>query len=310
MPSYTVDNEFIPQVQRLAHIPLSNVTFLSTDLCAFGNDELRTAILRQILSVRESYYLTQANLTLNSSGSYPIPYRAIGGKIHDAQMIVGNSVYQLARIEPKDLNNTVNPPTNAYAFYFQANNIVTIPILTTGVLSVWYYLRPSNLVVSSTCCQVTAITATTVTVSSIPSTYVTNTVIDFTQDQPPFGLLSYDQTIVSVNSGTSTFTFGASVIPATLAIGDWICLAGTTCVPQIPLEFHPLLAQRVSVKVLESQGYIPKMEVAQKKLMEMEKDLFDILNPRSEGNAKKISPNRALILPGPGRRGVPYFVAP
>lgn len=310
MPTYTTDSELIPQVKRLAHIPLSQNTFLAADLCAFGNDELRTSILNQIISVRESYYLTSVSYTLDSGGIYPIPSRAIGGKIHDAQMVVGNSVYQLARIEPKDLNNTVNPPTNSYAFYFQGNYIVTIPVLTSGVLTVWFYVRPSNLVAEATCCLVTAITATTVSVSAIASGYAANTVIDFTQAQPPFGLLSYDQAIVSVDVPTTTFTFAAGVIPSDLVIGDWICLAGTSCVPQIPLEFHPLLAQRISVKVLESQGYMQKMELAQKKLMEMEKALFNILNPRSEGNAKKISPNRNLIQPGPGLRGNTWFVSP
>lgn len=310
MPSYTTDNELIPQVQRLAHIPLSNVTFQPVDICAFGDGECRTALLRQILSVRESYYLTNIDIPVNSTGVYAIPYRAIAGRLHDVQMVVGTLVYQLARIEPKDMTNTINPPTNTYAFWFSGNNIVTLPILPAGVVRFWHYVRPSNLVSSTTCAQVTAINlaANTVTVSALPTNYVVNTLIDFTQDQPPFGLLEYDVAITNVAS--NVLTFGSGLVPPTLAVGDWICLAGTTPVPQIPLEFHPLLAQRISVKILESQGYTQKMQAAQAKLMEMEKDVMSIINPRDEGNPKKITPNRGLVRPGPNRGGGFWYVAP
>jgi hypothetical protein len=310
MPSYTTDNELVPQVQRLAHIPLANVTFQPADICAFGDAECRTALLSQILSVRESYYLTYSDIAANASGVYAIPYRAVGGRVHDLQMVIGNSVYQLARIEPKDQSDTLNPPTNTYAFYFRGNNIVTLPILPDGVLRVWYYVRPSNLVAQATCAQVTDfdLVANTVTVAAVPSGYSTGVVIDFTQDQPPFGLLSFDVALTNVVG--SIFSVGSGLVPSTIAIGDWICLAGTTPVPQLPLEFYPLLAQRVSVKILESQGYLTKMAAAQKKLMEMEKDVMSIINPRDEGNPKKITPSRSLVSPGPGRRGGFWYVAP
>lgn len=310
MPSYVVDNELIPQVVRLAHIPLSNNTFLPVDILAFGDNELRTHILAQILSVRESYYLTFLDQPVNSTGIYPIPYRAIDGRIHAVQMVVGNVVYLLARIEPKDLINNVNPPTNAYSFYFAGNNIVTLPTLPGGVLRTWFYITPSLLVPQAQCMQITVIADPVITVSSIPSIYTANVTVDFTQANPPFGILNYDQAILSVNTGLNTITFNSGVVPPNLAIGDFLSLANTSCIPQIPLAFHSVLAQRVSCKILESQGYMPKFQVAQAKLLEMEKAVTDIINPRDEGNPKKITPNRGLISPGPGRNGSFWTVAP
>jgi hypothetical protein len=55
--------------------------------------------------------------------------------------------------------------------------------------------------------------------------------------------------------------------------------------------------------VLEGQGYLPKMQMAQRKLEEMERDVLSIINPRDEGNPKVITPSRGLISPGPARRG-------
>lgn len=304
MPSYTTDNLLVPQVKRLAHIPLAQTTFEATDICALADDECRVNLLEKILSVRESYYLAPKDTAVNASGVYDIPYRAIAGRVHSVQMVIGTQVQPLARMEPHQMNSTMNPPQGSYSFYFQGNSIVTLPILPGGSARIWHYVRPSNLVAQALCAQVTAIAGNDVTVAAVPDGYTTGVNIDFTQDQPPFGLLSYDVAITNLVG--STFTFGSGLVPSRLAVGDWICLAGTTPVPQIPLEFHPLLAQSVSVKILESQGYLQKMEVAQKKLSKMEKEILSIINPRDEGDAKKITPNRGLIRPGRRRGG--WFV--
>lgn len=313
-PIYTVDaptTGLIASVQRRAHIPLANVTFTPGDICAFGDDVTRTAIVRQILSVREAYYLSSLSYSLNNTGVFPIPYRAIGQRVNKIQMVVGTIVYPMVRIEPGDLTNTINPPTNTYAFYLEGNNIVTIPILNSGNLVVWYYPRPSNLAVSTQCMQVASVNlvANQVTVVSLGSGgYSNGSIIDFTQSQAPFSLLYYDIPIVNI-TGT-TITFGSGNIPPNLAVGDWICYAQTTCVPQMPMDFQALLAQRVTVEVLQSQGYTGKLPAAQAKLQEMEADLLKIINPRDEGNSKKIMPNRGLVRPGPNRQGGYWYVAP
>jgi hypothetical protein len=301
MPSYTTDNLLVPQVQRLAHIPLAQTTFVAADICALADDECRVNLLHKVLSVRESYYLAYKDIAVNATGIFNIPYRAIAGRIHSIQLVSGTNVQGLSRMEPHQMTNTLTPPQGSFSFYFQGNTIVTLPILPSGSARIWHYVRPSNLVAQATCAQVTVISGNDVTVSAVPTGYTTGINIDFTQDQPPFGLLSYDVAITNVVG--SVLSFGSGLVPSGLVVGDWICLAGTTPVPQIPLEFHPLLAQSVSVKILEAQGYLQKMEVAQKKLNKMEKEILSIINPRDEGDPKKITPNRGLISPGRGRRG-------
>lgn len=301
-PSYTVDaspNGFIEQVKLLAHVPLAQVTYTPEQLLSIGDSELRTAILRQILQVREGYYLTYLDYPVNDLGIFPVPSRAIAGRIHTVQMVVGTLVYPLARIEPMVLLNTESPPTNTYAFWFEGNNIVTLPKLNSGVCRIYFYCRPSNLTSQVNCAQVQSIAGLDVTVASLPSGYSIDSLCDFTQDQPPFGILMVDNPILNVSSLTLTF----AVLPPQLAVGDWVSLAGTSCIPQMPLEFQPLLNQRVSVKVLEGQGYLPKMAAAQKKLMEMEADIESIISPRDEGNPKVITPSRGLLNAGPGIRG-------
>jgi hypothetical protein len=301
-PSYTVDaspNGFIEQVKLLAHVPLNQRTYTAEQLLALGDNELRTSLLRQILQVREGYYLTWLEYDVNSAGSYAIPPRAIGGRVHSIQLRVGTAIYPLSRIEPMVLTNTETPPTNSYGFWFEGNRIVTLPKVTSGKLRIYYYVRPSNLTSQTNCALVQSISGNNVTVAALPSGYTVGKRVDMTQAQPPFGILATDSEITAIN----TLTLTLSSVPEELAEGDWVSLAGTTCIPQIPLEFVPLLCQRVAVKVLEGQGYLPKMQMAQRKLEEMERDVLSIINPRDEGNPKVITPSRGLISPGPARRG-------
>lgn len=297
--SYTLDNYITPSVVRLSHLPVANTTFQAADISALCDGEISTAILKTILSAREGFYLRYVDLTVDSNGTVAIPSRTIGGRIHKVQFVSGNVILNAARIDPSDITNTISPPTNAYAFYLQGNDIVTLPIATVPV-RVWYFLRPSSITPSANCAQVTAITSTTVTVSATPSTFTTSFPVDFVQDQPPFGLLSYDKSMTVV-SGT-TLTFAAGVIPATLAVGDWVCPAGQSPVAQIPLEFLPVLTQRVAVKVLEIQGHMQRLQAAQAKLAEIERDVLGIIDPRVEENPRKITPDRGLVAPGYGRR--------
>jgi hypothetical protein len=239
------------------------------------------------------------DLTADSNGIVHIPYRTVGGRIHKVQFVDGSTILSAARIEPSDMTNTIAPPTNAYAFYVQGNDLVTLPIATVPV-RIWYFLRPSSLTPIANCAQVTAITSTTVTVSSTPSTFGANFLVDFVQDQPPFGLLSYDQALVS--AAGNVLTFASGVIPSNLSVGDWICPAGQSPIAQIPLEFLPVLTQRITVKVLEIQGHMQRLQAAQAKLKEIEAAVLGIIDPRIEENPKKITPDRGLVSPGYGRR--------
>ena len=296
--SYTLDDYIVPSVVRLSHLPTANTTFQAADIAALCDGEISTAILKTILSTREGFYLRSVDLTADSNGVVHIPARTVGGRIHKVQFVSGSTILPAARIEPSDITNTISPPTNAYAFYVQGNDLVTLPIATVPV-RVWYFLRPSSITPKANCAQVTVITSNTVTVSASPSGIVTGSLVDFVQDQPPFGLLSYDQ---SVTVSGNTYTFSAGVIPSNLAVGDWICPAGLSPIAQIPLEFLPVLTQRVTVKVLETQGHMNRLQAAQAKLLEIERDVLSIIDPRVEENPKKITPDRGLVSPGYGRR--------
>lgn len=285
MASYTT-TEFLAAVRRLAHVPDADTTFLDSDLLAFADEELQVGVLPQILSVREGFYMAPPLDYEIDGTTYAIPSRTIGSRIANISLVSGTNVFQYARTEVSQIYATQVSPEAAYSFYLEGNNFVILPTPTSGTIRVRYYRRPNKLVTVSECAQVQTIDRdlNTVTVSSIPTAWTGGTLVDLLQAKPGFDWLAIDQECTQVVGTTISF----ASVPEDLQEGDWIALAGESPVLQMPLEFQPLLTQRVVIKVLEAQGYLPKMEAAQKKLQEMEKAVFQLINPRVDQNPKVI----------------------
>lgn len=285
MPSFTT-SEFLASVRRLAHVPSADTTFTDNDLLAFANEEMQIGVVPQILSVREGFYMAPPldMAIVQGQDTYSFPSRTIGGRIANISLVNGNYVYQYARTEVGQLLSTNISPESFYAFYLQGNSFVLIPIPSFGTLRIRYYRRPNQLVVPTDCAQITAISPTSLTVASIPTTWAATNLVDILQANPGFDSLGTDLAITSINSNIINF----DSLPNGIAVGDWVALAETAPVIQMPLEFQPLLEQRVVIKVLEAQGYLPKAQFAQQKLSEMEKAVFTLINPRVDQNPKII----------------------
>lgn len=289
--SYTTADLFAA-LKRTGHIPPSQTPFTETDLLAYGDNEIQTAILRQIQSVRENYYLTYLDVPVNASGIYDVPSRATGAALADVQLLNGNSIYQVSRSEIGEQFSTDHSPTGFWTFYMKGNQCVVLPIPTTGSVRLWYYIRPNQLIPTTSAAQITAIAGAVLTVTAVPTTITTMRAVDIIQDQPHFNTLLMDS--IPTNTTATQITL-PSAVPSTVSVGDWVCPALQTCVPQIPVEFRPLLIQRVYVKYLEVQGYLDKMKASQAKLEAMEKDLFQLINPRVSEEPKRIVPDSNII---------------
>lgn len=289
--SYTTA-DLIDSIRVKANIPSSQTPFSDSDLLLLAQDELDTALLRQLLSVRENYYISYLDYALDSDGVYEMPSRCITDAIANVQILNGNQVINVDRSEISQQFATNQSPTGFYSFFLLANGINVQPAPTTGYVRIWYYVRPNKMVVTTEAAQITVINTgtSTVTFDTIPTSITTATPCDFVKDQPQFNVLSFDETPTVVSSTQLTFT----ELPDDLAVGDWVALAGQTPVPQIPVEFRPLLVQRVVVKYNEIQGYLDKMKASQMKLDSMEKDLLQMINPRVSGAPKRIIPNQNL----------------
>lgn len=289
--SYTSDN-LINSIKTKASIPTSQSLFSNQTFLDLINEEIQTNIIPDLLKIKEEYLATFKDVSLTSNvNSYQIPERAIGGMLRDVQLVDSNTIYSLPRLQLEDQFQTDEQRTG---FYLRGNEIVISPTPTNSsdTLRIHHYQRPSKVVLTTECAQVTSIDTNTnqVTVSSLPSTINSNSIVDIVRNKSGFECLEIDKSI----SGISGTTISFSSLPSRLVIGDWICLAGESPIAQIPVELHPVLTQAVVVKCLEAMGD-NKMKVAEEKLQMMKRNVFQMISPRVDGENKKIINNQSLL---------------
>jgi hypothetical protein len=293
--TYTT-TDTVNNIKLVGHVPTGNATFTIANLITLADRELQTPIMKQILSTRGGYYKTYQDYTVADDGLYVIPADCIGGAIEDVQLVQGTTIVPVNPIDEAEQFCTESPTSSSYGYFLKGNYIQILPIPNVGSPRIWFSKRPSKLVATSACAQITAIAGAVISVSSVPSTHVANATIDAAGDQPPFNVLG-TRTILSV-SGTD-ITLDSAI--TNLAIGDWLCLEKQTCIPQLPVEFRPLLEQRVVCKIYELQGYLEKLGKAQASLKELEEATLGLIAPRVKSKTKIIMPVNGGFLSG-GRR--------
>ena len=289
MATYTTD-DLITSVLNRAQLPSSsnnNNVNSDANLLKLGTEEIYTKLLPLILSTREEWYVAPYNHTITANQSaYAMPPRASGRVLRDVLYVLNGAISRLDPIDPETLTTELTgEPSN---YYIEDDNVVLYPTpaTTTGTLRLRYFRRPNRLADTADCVQITAINTSTgvVTVSAVPTTFGTTTLIDMIKNTSPFTTLGMDYSITATSSTTVTF----ASLPTGLAVGDWMALAEYTPIPQIPQEFFPVLAQMMVVKVLEAYGDREGAAAAYKDLDVIRQNALVMISPRTVSKQKKI----------------------
>jgi len=290
--SYTT-SDLISLIKLLAHVPQGNLTFTPANILTLADLELRTSIAKQLKDADEGYFQTVLEYNQDDSGEYRIPGSAIAATAYSIQIRNGQALWPVSRQEVAEMTTTTFPSTGNWTYFIRSNTLVMLPAQFSGVLRITYERRPSKLVPLTSCGLISAINGQVITVGSVPSGWVVGDSIDLQAAQPQFDILGNCE--ITDITGTDITLDGDL---GDLAVGDYLCLEDQTCVPQVPVEFHQLLAQRVVCKIYELQGYLDKMKAAQAKLKEMEDALTALITPRTQAAPKVINPSWGGRKPG------------
>ena len=280
----------IAQVKNLTHEPTSSKSFTNDDFLAHADFVLQGELVPLIRSVREDY-LVKLKKYASASTVY-LPPRAIGMSISNVQLVVNNNVNRIPIVSTYDIDTYIGSPTDTFVCYFTGNILNILPTPTVGEIWLYYFMRPGSLVLPSACAQITGIASNVLTCSSVPSTMLVGVTTDIVSQIPGFETYQMDTAITAVTSNTITF---ADAVPSTVSIGDYVCIAGESPVPQLPVELHPLLAQMIAVKVCEANGYEAKFNQAMAKLAQMKETAMKLITPRNEQGPRFIQPDDSLI---------------
>jgi len=282
--AYT-STELLASIKRRGLIPTSESTFTAANFYSVVDEEVQTYIVPLLLSVREEYFVVNEDITVTAGTTdYYIPYRAIGNRLRDVTIADGNGGYRpLTRLEPDLIDQFSEGISASDSYYLRGNQIVLVGTGVTGTLRVTYYQRPGRIVATTAVGEITAVAGSNVTISSAPSTFTTSVTYDFIKGKPGFDTLGKD---FSASAAGTTMTFTSSP-PTGLAVGDFVCLSNESPIAQIPVELHPLLAQRTTATMLHALGDA-KAENAYAVADKMEARILKVLTPRTDGSNRYI----------------------
>ena len=295
--------DLLASVQRYAAVPTSQVTFLNTDIYAFGDDSIRGKILPLVIKQMEEFYVYPYDFDVTTNVSkYAIPYRATAMMLRTVQIVSStdpDTRVNLDRLNIEDLyagiTGNVRYLVKKNGFYLEGNNVVLYPtpVQNLDILRMNIFIRPNQLVDPSACALITAInpTAQTITTAAVPSAWTTSNLVDLVKAQPGFDATAIDQVITNINSGVITFS---SALPTNVSAGDYVCLAGQSCVTQVPVELLPLLTQYIVVRVLSAQKDRSALQDAIAELKTLEENASLLLAPRVQGSPKRVVNARAI----------------
>lgn len=291
--------DLVASIKRRSGMPTAQATYTTAELLAMADEEMMSFISPLVLSVREGYWLRNYDVTLvDGVLEYRIPPTALGNKARDVQLLDANgAVHNIPQLSPSDLEGM------DWGFYLQGDRIhlvvdgaTTSQYETFTTLRVPYMLRPRHLVDSGTAANFATVSTfsaanKTITLTADPTTWATAaTLYDITRCGSPFEVIGLENSATR-SGAVLTFT---DALPADLAAGDIVTPANASIYPQLPIEMHALLAQKVACQVLRSKQWWDKLKAGEAELATMVQAATALLTPRVEGEIRKVVARSSL----------------
>lgn len=299
---YTSDF-LVQSARRQGLIPIAG-KLSTSDILGFVDDALQDYIVPLLLSGRESFLVCSEDTTLVAGQlTYPLPIRAVSEAVQQILLIdgAGNQV-ALPYVEPAAVQPVGLTGWAPYGFTF-VDNSVFLPGGFTGytTLRVNYFRRPNRVVQVSEAAEITAVNkatgALTVAGPTVPAAFGSAFTADVIQGTPGFRWRTVDQAAAVVGL---VVTLPVAAVQS-VAVGDFVALAGESPIPQCPATLHPLLAKRVACMCLEALGD-QRLGSSTKAMELMEQRVLPTLTPRAQG-----APRVIVNQYGPGWRRLPFW---
>jgi len=292
-------------VRRKAFMPINDETFSDDDILEMATEELRAYCVPLLKSINEEYlvrYYDYTTATMSNNRVYALPERCTGEVLKDVQYSDSSGSFMpMTRVEPENsfrFDVGAGSSGGSSCYYLQDDNIVLNAAPNFATLRIRYFMRPSKLVkleLSTVVASYTALTRLIGVTLDLTTPFYTHLVavpswkLDIIRPRPGFRSTTIDLT-TSYVTGTAPLVVYTGTVPTgdpIPAVNDIICLAGESCFPQIPVDMHPLLAQRTAMRMLEGKNSAGYALLAQE-LVASEGRLRGMLENRVEGGSRFI----------------------
>jgi hypothetical protein len=308
--AYTSD-DLLSKIKARCQIPASEGRLSDTEIYSIADDVMLSSVGRDIYDADDGRWLASVYdiSIVAGTAQYRLPDRAFGSDVDTIHIVdasgdeAPSSYVDRTEIALWMGSNAFS--TGVYRHTIEGDQIRILPTPTqsTGTIRVRYLRDPSRLVPVASAGLVSSTTSTTIVIASAPSAFGTTPAyrIDVVEGTPSGDLLMQD---ASATRSTTTMTILAGV-STSVAAGDYVCLAGETCVPPLPRAAFPWLVAKASHEVLVALGDRNGADLLAPTVVARRQEVRDILAERSRQRPKVInrySPLRGAGNIGPRRR--------
>lgn len=298
--------DLIESAKDRSFAPISQSTFQDADILRIANEE-QLRVAAQIIRVREDFFYARATQTMTAGKDhYLVPKLASGNALKALFWV--DSAGNKRLLQRRDIDRIGEYSTgrgDSECFYFEGDEVVLMNPPSGGDSLLFVFSRrPNRLILTEDCAKITSVSSgagtSTFTVNTdLSADLSTSDEVDFIRATSPFTVWAEEVAITAITASTIAVATtdvvdvdGSTVEPAAT---DYIAPAGYTNIPMLPIEFHPVLAQRVACRMLSSLGDLNKLGAAKMELKEIEDDALAIIKNRAESAPERPSRKRGLI---------------
>ena len=247
--------QLLDSVRQGISVPEYQSRFSDVTLLSMADDILMAKICPIIVNINQELMVVTQSVPVTGSTRYLVPSRAMGRSLR----YIRYDDKLLSFISPEDVQiGEIGTPR---AVSFEGECYMPYPTPTTGVMTVAYMARHSQLVKADQAALISSVNtgSNSVLCSNIPSGIVAGVVVDVVGD-----CQGLDITVVSVNSNVIEL----SSLPDGVKAGSYVCLSGQSATINIPEELYPALSKGIQMRILEAQGEIEAYSVTAKEFMD------------------------------------------
>jgi hypothetical protein len=175
-------------------------------------------------------------------------------------------------------SNSIPSTDGTYTISSGTANSFTIPVTLTTPGTVGSWVLATDVIISPSL--------------NFPKHFASDLLYDIVTNKSPNNIKVYNIPANNVNNTIKTISFRVSDITkdntVQLEKGNYITSSEETIVPNVPTEYHPVIAQMVAVHCMESMADEQQKRSAESTLESMKNDVLSITQNRVEGAPKKI----------------------
>lgn len=285
--AWTTDDILTAVKAEYVHPTGSDIT--DAQLLTILREEMFSILVPLINNTRGAYFETVYDVATTTATSYAIPPRAIGSRLVNlAALDPGGNEYLLPIVDFSDYSAqryTSGVNSAVPVAYIRNNKVVLNPALPENyTLRMIFYLRPGDLISTTDARLITAKDSTSITLATALGTVTTGALFDVVTNNPPFPYAMYNTTATSVAGNV----ISGITVSDDVAVGDYVCPAGQSPIPQVPYELHPVLMQLTASRVVGRLGDQKGKALLQEAANEMLKNMIENLKPRIANQPQRI----------------------